>query len=553
MRCTKYLLILLLIPCPWILSPLFAQEPLSLKALVEEVKERNPEILSSRQRVKEKELRAKAEGYLDDPQFQIMIEDIPTERPFNLGNSMLTRYTLSQMFPFPGKLSLRQRMAMKEALMAEAQTIEKELEIVAMLKEAYYDYAFIAESLKVTKEIKDTLSEMARVAEARYSLGQASQQDVIKAQVELTMLINEILTLEAEKGVVQARLNAILSRDPSSRLGEPEGIPRGKINIKKDELIETALIKNPGLTGMAYEIEAQALERELEIVAMLKETYYDYAFIIESLKVTKEIKDTLSEMARVAEARYSLGQATQQDVIKAQVELTMLINEILTLEAEKGVVQARLNAILSRDPSSRIGEPEGIPRGKIAIKTDELIKTALIKNPGLTGMAYEIEAQDAAIDLANKNYYPDFMIGIAPIQREGRFDTWDAMFTINIPLWRSKYNSIAGQAKIGKEALLFRLEAERNIRTMEVKEGIIRVETADRIRSLYETGLLPQVELSFGFALTSYQSGKIDFMTLLDTERVLKRTRIEYLRALIDYNKGIASLEKVVGAEMGGS
>ncbi len=417
MRCTKYLLLFLLIPCPWILSPLFAQEPLSLKALVDEVKQRNPEVQALRQRVKEKELRAKTEGYLDDPTLKIEIEDIPTERLFNIGNSMLTRYTLSQMFPFPGKLSLRQRMAIKETLMAGA--------------------------------------------------------------------------------------------------------------------------------------EAKA--KELEIVATLKETYYDYAFIAESLKVTKEIKDTLSEMARVAEARYSLGQASQQDVIKAQVELTMLINEILTLEAEKGVAQARLNAILSRDPSSRIGEPEGIPRGKIAIKTDELIETALIKNPGLTGMAYEIEAQDAAIDLANKNYYPDFMIGIAPIQREGRFDTWDAMLTINIPLWRSKYNSIAGEAKIGKEALLSRLEAERNIRTMEVKEGVIKAEVADRIRNLYETGLLPQVELSFGFALTSYQSGKIDFMTLLDTERVLKRTRIEYLRALIDYNKGIASLEKVVGSEMGGS
>ena len=143
MRYAKYLLLLMLVPGPWILTPLFAQEPLSLKALVEEVKEKNPEILASRQRVKEKELRAKAEGYLDDPQFQIMIEDIPTERPFNLGNSMLTRYTLSQMFPFPGKLSLKQRMAIKEALMTEAQAMQKELEIVAMLKETYYEYALI--------------------------------------------------------------------------------------------------------------------------------------------------------------------------------------------------------------------------------------------------------------------------------------------------------------------------------------------------------------------------------------------------------------------------
>ena len=417
MRYAKYLLFLLLVPGPWTLTPLFAEQPLSLKALVDEVKERNPEILASRQRVKEKELRAKAEGFLDDPQFQIMIEDIPTERPFNLGNSMLTRYTISQMFPFPGKLSLKQRMAIKEALMTEAQAIQKELEIVAMLKEIYYEYALITESIKVTREIKDTLSEMARIAEARYSLGQASQQDVIKAQVELTMLINEILILEAEKDVAAARLKAILNRDSSSPIGEPEGIP----------------------------------------------------------KETKEIR------------------------------------------------------------------------------LDELINRALDKNPGLKAISFEIEAQDAAIGLAEKNYYPDFMIGVAPIQREGRFDTWDAMLTLNIPLWRGRYDSQLGEARTGREALAFMLNSEKNIKTLEVKEAAVKVDAAERIRRLYETGLIPQVELSFGFALTSYQTGKIEFMALLDTERVLKRTRIEYLRALIDYNKGIASLEKVVGAEIGGS
>ncbi len=299
--------------------------------------------------------------------------------------------------------------------------------------------------------------------------------------------------------------------------------------------------------------EAQAIQKELEIVAMLKEIYYEYALITESIKVTREIKDTLSEMARIAEARYSLGQASQQDVIKAQVELTMLINEILIQKAEKDVAAARLKAILNRDSSSPIGEPEGIPKETKEIRLDELINRALDKNPGLKAISFEIEAQDAAIGLAEKNYYPDFMIGVAPIQREGRFDTWDAMLTLNIPLWRGRYDSQLGEARTGREALAFMLNSEKNIKTLEVKEAAVKVDAAERIRRLYETGLIPQVELSFGFALTSYQTGKIEFMALLDTERVLKRTRIEYLRALIDYNKWIASLEKVVGAEIGGS
>ncbi|MBI5286341.1 MAG: TolC family protein, partial [Deltaproteobacteria bacterium] len=409
-----FLVSFLLAPGPWPLTPVFAQETLSLKTLVEEAKEKNPEIQAFRQRVKAKEFKAKVEGVLDDPTFKVEIEDIPKKEPFNLGSSMLTRYTFSQMLPFPGKLSLREKMALKEALMAGAELREKELEIITVLKEVYYEYAFIVESIKIAREIKTVLEDMARITEVRYSLGQTSQQDVIKAQVEISMLINELLMLEQEKGVAQARLNAILNRDPTSPIGEPEKVPRERVDIKINELIERAIDKNPRLRAMVYEIDVQ------------------------------------------------------------------------------GVV----------------------------------------------------------VELANKNYYPDFMIGVAPIQRDGRFDSWDAMFSINIPIWRSKYDNQVKEARATREVLLSRLKAEKNIKTFEVKDAVIKVDTADRIRTLYETGLLPQAELSLSSALVNYQTGKVDFLTLLDNVRVLKKTKIEYIRTLVDYDKGVALLERVVGEEM---
>ncbi len=391
-----------------------AQEPSSLKALIEEAKERNQEIQAFRHRLQAKEFKTKTEGILDDPTFKAEIMDIPTDNPFNLGDSMQTRYTIGQMFPFPGKLSLRERMAVKEALTAGAELKEKELEIITVLKEAYYDYAFIVESIKVTEEIKDILADVAKSAEVRYSLGQTAQQDVIKAQVEISMLVNDILTLEAERGVVQARLNALLNRDQTSSIPEPEGIFKEKVEIRADELAERALQRNPRLKAMTY----------------------------------------------------------------------------------------------------------------------------------------EIEAQDVAVDLTSKNYYPDFMIEAAPIERDGRFDTWDLMFSINIPLWRNKYANQVSEARATREIQISKLNAERILKSFEVREAVIKVETANRIRTLYETGLLPQAEMSFGSALANYQTGKVDFLTLLDNERVLKRTKIEYIRSLVDYNKGISSLEKVVGEEI---
>src|SRR3989337_2109891 len=235
----------------------FAQETVSLSSLIEEAKKNNPEILAYQKRVKAKEHRAKVEGALDDPQLKVEIEDIPRDKPFSLGDSMQTRYTFSQMLPFPGKLSLKQKAAMKEVLMAASEAENKEREIITMLKEAYINYAFLIESIKINKQVKEILSQMADIAGARYAANLATQQDIIKAQVELTMLQNELISLEAEKDVVVARINSILNQDTATPLGEPEDIKTYKASIKLDDLITTAIEKAPALKEMEYDLQAR--------------------------------------------------------------------------------------------------------------------------------------------------------------------------------------------------------------------------------------------------------------------------------------------------------
>lgn len=394
--------------------PAFAQETVSLSSLIEEAKRNNPEIAAYQKRVKAKEHRAYVEGVLDDPQLKVEIEDLPKDRPFNIGDAMQTRYTFSQMLPFPGKLSLRQKAAKKEVLMAESEARNKELEVIAMLKEAYFDYAYISESIKTTEEVREILSQMTEIAQIRYSTNQASQQDVIKAQLELTMINNELIYLKAERNVAAAKINSILNRDASSPLGEPEDIKAYRINVRPDELIRTAIEKNPLLKAMEY----------------------------------------------------------------------------------------------------------------------------------------DIQARDAEVELNRKNYYPDFMVGAAPIQRDGRLDSWDLMFGINIPIWRSKYDNQVSEAAANVEVLKSKLKTEQNVKTFEVKESFINVEAADRVRDLYETGLLPQAEISFQSAMANYQTGRVDFLTMLDSERALKKTRIEYLKSIVDYRKNIALLEKAVGEDL---
>lgn len=313
----------------------------------------------------------------------------------------------------------------------------------------------------------------------------------------------------------------------------------GKLSLQREAALAEALMA-----------EAELRAKELDITTMVKEAYYEYLFISESIKIVKEIKDLLTNMTRIAAIKYATGEVTQQDVIKAQVEVTMLINEIIDLEAESEVVRAEIKALLNRPQEAPLLGPAEIPKKRVDIKMDELVRTALDINPDLQMMRYEIEANRLGVDLARKNYYPDFMIGVAPIQRGGRFDAWDAMFQINIPIWRSKYENQVGEAVYTVDTLESKLRAEENTKTAEVKAGAIKVETADKIRLLYETSLLPQAELSFDSALKNYQTGKVDFLTLLDTERALKKTRIEYIDSLVTYYKRVASLERAIGKDL---
>ncbi|MBI3752593.1 MAG: TolC family protein [Deltaproteobacteria bacterium] len=394
-----------------------ASETTTLSSLIDEAKKNNPEILAYQKRVKAKEARANIEGILDDPQLKVEIEDIPGGRPFNLGDSMQTRYTFSQTLPFPGKLSLKQKAAAKEVLMAESEAKNKKLEIVTMLKEAYFDYAFLVESIKIAHEIKGIISQMADIAGIRYATNLASQQDVIKAQVELTVLNNELITLEAEKDVIAAKINSLLSRDTAAPLGEPEDIKAYRVKVTQ---------------GLSLELQKIALE----------------------------------------------------------------------------------------------------------------------KSPTLKAMEYDIQAREAEIELNKKSYYPDFMIGVAPIQRDGRFDTYDLMFSVNLPIWWGKYDNQVSEARANAEILRTSLKAEQNIKTFDVREASVKVEAADRVRTVYETTLLPQADFSFQSAKADYQTGKVDFLTMLESERALRKTKIEYIKSVVEYRKDVALLEKAVGEEL---
>lgn len=313
----------------------------------------------------------------------------------------------------------------------------------------------------------------------------------------------------------------------------------GKLSLKE---------RMAGKEASAARSEVKA--RELEISEMVKEAYFEYAFLYESIKITHGIKDLVTIATKTAETRYSTGQVTQQDVIKLNVEQAMLTDELIMLEARRGVAASKIKSLVNMAQTEELGGQAVLPKGRAAIETEALMNTAVAATPDIEMLRAETEASELGVKLADKNYYPDFMVGVAPIQRDGDFDSYDLMFQVNIPIWRGKYANLTDQAKAKARAARSRLDSGKNRKALEVKGAAIEVEASSRQIELFETSLVPQAELSYESALRNYQTGRIDLIALLDTERDLRKTRIDYLKALFEYNMRLAALERAAGVEL---
>ena len=313
----------------------------------------------------------------------------------------------------------------------------------------------------------------------------------------------------------------------------------GKLSLKERMAGKEALAARAGISS-----------RELEVAAMIKEAYFEYAFLDESIRITREIKELFSSASDIAGTMYSTGQVSQQDVIKLNVEQAMMTDELIMLEAKKNVAAAGIKSLVNMDQSEELMGVAELPKERASFDERKLTDAALVSTPDIAMLRAETEGSELGVALAEKNYYPDFMVGVAPIQRDGRFDSYDLMFQVNIPIWRGKYESLIDSAKARARAAHSRLEAGKNRTALEVKGAVIDVEASLRQIELFETSLVPQAELSYESALRNYRTGRLDLLMLLETGRDLRKTRTDYLKAIFEYNVRLANLERASGVDL---
>jgi outer membrane protein TolC len=315
--------------------------------------------------------------------------------------------------------------------------------------------------------------------------------------------------------------------------------------------------KRPLMREMA-EKEAEAVFNEIQgkvhqIIKDVKTAYYDLSHIHRTTEVTQRNKNILENFVKIAETRYAVGEGIQQDVLKAHLEVSKMVDELIMLEQKKRALGAKLNALLNRPPETQVGIPEEVIFREFPFTIEELQKMASEMNPTLKVMKKMIESKEKAYALAKREYYPDFNFRFAYGQRDNglemkRRDTLTGMMEINIPIfYKSKQDRKVAEIKADTQAIEAQYQAMKNEILFMITDMGSMIQRGERQLELYKTGIIPQASFQINSAMSAYRVGKADFMTLLDSQMTLYRYELEYHQALTEYGKNVASLEAATG------
>ena len=298
--------------------------------------------------------------------------------------------------------------------------------------------------------------------------------------------------------------------------------------------------------------KGRALGTWTELSARIKTAYAQLYYVHGNERLTREILDLMARLEGVAQVRYAGGLAAQQDVVRAQVEQTDLRNELIALENERRGLWARMNALLSRPAPTALAEPVVLRTLPAPAKLDyaALEDRVRARNPLLFVEDARIKAAEKSRELTYKNRYPDFTFGVAPNQFQNSVKQWGLMVEINIPLQQATRRSQERESEAMLTAARSRKEAASNQVLSELSENIASIEAARRTETLVTTSLLPQAELTFQAALPGYETGKVDFATLIDALRQIRQAKQNLIKAQAEGQARLGEIERLLGEDL---
>ena len=300
----------------------------------------------------------------------------------------------------------------------------------------------------------------------------------------------------------------------------------------------------------ADSIEAQTDSVRRTVVGNLKMVYFRLAYIQQTLGVLERSDALLNQVQEAAEARYRVGQGNQQDVLKAQLQHTKILQEIAHHHQEEGLLEAQIKQVLGRPQESAEIVAETLTLRALPYAAAELLQRAREQNPDVHSKQASMRQQETQVELAQKNFRPDFNVQYT-YQHTGSQarDYYMATFGIRLPN-RGRQKAELAEAQENQERARQELDAESQRVLSEVQQQYVRAETSEERLKIYSDGLVPQSEATFQSALSAYQSNRQDFESLLSGFLDVLNLDLEYRSELVEHESALAELERLTGVDV---
>ena len=312
------------------------------------------------------------------------------------------------------------------------------------------------------------------------------------------------------------------------------------------------------LKGEMAKRDADVTEQQLEsvrrsVLAGVKSVYFQLAYLAKTLTILESDGQLLEQVAKAADARYRSGMGNQQDLLQAQVEQTKLFREITMHHLEVAKAEAQLKQLLNRSQSSPDIEPADLPETPLSNTFDELLAAANAQNPGIAGAQQMVEKQKLEVDLAHKDFYPDFNVQYMWQRTDPTQFRANYMLSVGVqvPIYRSrKQRPELAQAEADLNRSRSEVESQIQQIAFELRTEFDTAEKTAELLKIYRDGLLPQTRAEFQSGLAAYQNNRQDFQPLLTSFLDVLQLDEEYWQSIADRETALARLEELTGLSL---
>jgi outer membrane protein TolC len=315
----------------------------------------------------------------------------------------------------------------------------------------------------------------------------------------------------------------------------------------------------PGKLRLRSEIASKDAEAEfqqyqavkLSVIARLKLAYHQLHHAYEATDIMRREQKLLGNFMQISESRYSVGKAAQQDIFRAHAQFAIMETQIVRMEQDKPTQVAIINSLLNRPQDTPVAPPSVMQPGELIVTLEELLAHARTDAPAVMRDQKMVERNELALNLARKDYSPDYVLSGGYYNQGGMPPMYQVRLDVKVPayFWRKQRAEVIGQAFTVNEARRT-YEADKQNLAARIRGEYANAQAARKLMDLYSKSVTPQASLALESSLASYQTGALDFLSVLTNFMTVVEYELNYHEEMVRFHVALARLEEMTGLEI---